>query len=105
MVASSSPSLYEGTDELNFLGTGAEFASKDPVVLAQTAPVASSLKIWLDTGEQDPWVDTLTAIHNSLTDRHIPHEWHLYPGFHGPGYWVQHVPDYLRFYSQTLAGG
>jgi enterochelin esterase-like enzyme len=105
VVASSSPSLYEGTDELNFLGTGAEFASKDPVVLAQTAPVASSLKIWLDTGEQDPWVDTLTTIHNSLTDRQIPHEWHLYPGFHAPGYWVQHVPDYLRFFSQALAGG
>lgn len=105
VVASSSPSLYEGTEELNFLGTGAEFTSKDPVVLAQTAPGAASLKIWLDIGEQDPWVGTLTAIHNSLTDRKIPHEWHLYPGFHGPVYWVQHVPDYLRFYSQALAGG
>ena len=105
MVAASSPSLYEGTEELNFLGTGAEFASKDPVVLAKTAPRAASLKIWLDTGEQDPWVGTLTEIHNSLTDRKIPNEWHLYPGFHGPVYWTQHVPDYLRFYSQALAGG
>ena len=105
VVAASSPSLYEGTEELNFLGTGAEFASKDPVVLAKTAPVAASLKIWLDTGEQDPWVGTLTEIHNSLTDRKIPNEWHLYPGFHGPVYWTQHVPDYLRFYSQALAGG
>lgn len=105
VVAASSPSLYEGTEELNFLGTGAEFTRKDPVVLAQTAPSAASLKIWLDIGEQDPWVGTLTAIHNSLTDREIPHEWHLYPGFHGPVYWVQHVPDYLRFYSQALVGG
>lgn len=35
-----------------------------------------------------------------LEIRHIPHEFHVFPGNHNEEYWSAHTEEYLRFYAQ-----
>jgi len=102
VVVANSPSLYPDDGSLRFLGEGEEFASKDPLSLSLSAPNATALRIWLDVGEEDPWLDRIRQLQDHLQARQIQHDWRLYPGIHGPEYWVQHVPDYLAFCGSTL---
>jgi hypothetical protein len=37
---------------------------------------------------------------NLLTEKGIPHEWHLNPGYHEEAYWSDHVDEYLRWYTR-----
>ena len=104
VVGAHSPSLYPDDNNLKFLGTGAEFASKDPVSLARTAAKLETLHIWIDIGANDPWLEVTTGLHNTLAQRGIAHEWHLNPGYHASEYWAQHAPEYLQFYGHALAG-
>jgi enterochelin esterase-like enzyme len=103
VVGAHSPSLYpEGDEAIAFLGTGEEFAKKDPMSLARTA-TGLSLQIWLDAGDQDPWIDRTTALHQTLKDRGIDHFWNPYSGGHDWHYWEDHVLDYLQFYGHALS--
>ena len=104
VVGAHSPSLYPDDNALNFVGTGAEFASKDPVSLARTAAKLGTLRIWIDVATNDPWVEATTGLHNTLAQRGIAHEWHVDPGRHESAYWAQRVPEYLQFYGHALAG-
>jgi enterochelin esterase-like enzyme len=104
IVGAHSPSLYpEGDDQVAFLGTGDEFATKDPLALARTQDGLGTLQIWLDAGDQDPWIDRTTALHQTLQDRGIDHLWNLYTGGHDWHYWEDHILDYLRFYGHALS--
>lgn len=104
-VLATSPSIYPDNDYLDFLGTGAEFAAKDPVALAENAKIASSLKIWLDIGQDDPWASVTLDLHNVMLHRGIQHEWNFFPGTHRGEYWAEHVSDYLQWFDQNLARG
>jgi enterochelin esterase-like enzyme len=65
-------------------------------------PSDSMPGIFLDIGEKDrpqilssaEWFEQL------LTERNIPHEWYLYPGYHEEAYWRSHIEQYLRWYAQ-----
>ena len=104
VVGAHSPSLYpEGTQAIAFLGTGEEFAKKDPLSLARTANGLDNLQIWLDAGDQDPWSGRIAALHQALKDRGIAHYWNPYPGGHDWRYWEEHVLDYLQFYGHALS--
>ncbi len=35
-----------------------------------------------------------------LTEYNIPHEWHIFTGYHEESYWQSHVEQYLRWYAQ-----
>lgn len=69
--------------------------------LAQIPP-DSMPRIFMDIGEKDrpqilrsaEWFEQL------LTERNIPHEWYLYPGYHEEAYWRSHVEQYIRWYTQ-----
>jgi len=104
VVGAHSSSLYPDHNSLQFLGTDAEFASKDPVSLAKTAGKLDTLRIWIDVATNDPWLEATTGLHNTLTQRGIAHEWHVNPGYHESAYWAQHTPEYLQFYGHALAG-
>ncbi len=104
IVAASSPNFYPDDNNLKFLGTGGEFASKNPLALAATAPGLASLRIWLDVGQTDPWAESVTALHATLQVRGVAHTWNLNPGGHNGAYWALHIPDYLRFYADAFAG-
>jgi enterochelin esterase-like enzyme len=103
VVGAHSPSLRPDDGSLAFLGTGEEFASKDPISLARTQPGLDSLRIWIDSAQEDPWLDRDTLLHQILQDRGIEHIWQVYPGIHEWTYWHEHAIDYLRFYGNALA--
>jgi enterochelin esterase-like enzyme len=102
VVVANSPSLYADDGSLSFLGTGEEYASKDPIALSLRGTQELGLQIWLDVGEDDPWLPRVMELQDTLQERGVKHEWRLYPGVHGPEYWVQHVPDYLGFCGSAL---
>ncbi len=102
VVGAHSPSLREDNSVVPFLGEGAEFAARDPVQLARTRDGLDSLRIWLDIGEADQFYPRAAALHGTLQERGVAHEWHPFPGEHYEGYWIEHTPDYLSFYSRAL---
>lgn len=103
VVGGHSPSLRPDDGSLDFLGRGAEFAAKDPVELAKTSPWLGTLRMWIDTADQDPWLPRDTELHDILVARGIDHIWQVYAGVHEWTYWHEHAVDYVRFYGQALA--
>jgi len=75
-----------------------------PIALARTANFAG-LKIYFDCGNRDDYGFEAGAasLDKVLTGRHIPHEYHLYPGRHDPTYFAEHLPASLRFASESFA--
>lgn len=59
-------------------------------------------RIYMDIGENDrPQIMKSTLwFEGLLTEKGIPHEWHLYPGYHEEAYWEAHVEEYLRWYAE-----
>ncbi len=59
-------------------------------------------RIYMDLGDKDrPQISKSAQwFEGLLTDKGIPHEWHLYPGYHEEAYWESHVEEYLRWYSR-----
>ncbi len=91
---------------------GAIGAHSLPVFWSDTAHIRQWLeaipegqlpRIYLDIGEKDRpailrsamWFEAL------LSEEGIPHEWHLFPGYHDEAYWQAHVEGYLRWYAAT----
>jgi putative tributyrin esterase len=70
----------------------------DPGTIARTANLAR-LKIYFDCGSEDDYgFDAgAEALDKLLTSRHIPHEFHSYPGGHNWAYFAEHLPALLEF--------
>ncbi len=102
VVGAHSPALRPDDGTLAFLGTGVEFARKDPIALARLLPANVALKVWVDTGRDDPWMSRATLLHTILTERGVAHTWNVFPGDHSWTFWRAHVAEYVRFYSQAL---
>jgi enterochelin esterase-like enzyme len=77
-----------------------EDAPKIPRVFQETRP-GDLPRIYIDIGDRDraEIMDSTLWFINLLVQYDIPHEWHLFVGYHDEAYWSQHVPDYLRFYT------
>ncbi len=75
----------------------------NPLVLARTADL-TGLKIYFDCGSEDGYGFYVgaTQLHNELAARHIPHEFHLYPGGHTWEYFSEHLPASLNFQSRAF---
>lgn len=75
----------------------------DPLTIARTADLAG-LKIYFDCGSEDDYgFDSgAEALDQLLAARHIPHEFHLYPGGHDWEYFAQHLPASLQFASHAF---
>jgi enterochelin esterase-like enzyme len=101
VVGAHSPALPAG-GERDFLGTGREFAPRDPISLAQTRPDLNRLSIWIDVGDEDMWLERVEELHEALMTAGIDHEFNVFPGEHWGGYWSEHIPEYLRFYNAAL---
>ena len=65
-------------------------------------PPDSLPRIYLDLGDKDRLQLTRSAkwFEELLTQKDIPHEWHLYPGYHEEAYWQAHLEEYLRWYGE-----
>ncbi len=64
-------------------------------------PPAALPRIYLDIGDKDRLsiMESAVWFENLLNEEGIPHEWHLYPGYHEEAYWEAHVEEYLRWYA------
>jgi enterochelin esterase-like enzyme len=105
VVGAHSPSLRADSSAVPFLGEGAEFAARDPLSLARSVPGLDRLKIWIDIGDEDVFFPRALALHGTLLERGVPHQWEGRPGDHWDGYWVENMPDYISFYHRALNNG
>ncbi|MFN2211809.1 MAG: alpha/beta hydrolase [Anaerolineales bacterium] len=69
----------------------------------EAIPYQSLPRIYMDLGDKDRPQISKSAIwfEELLTEYRIPHEWHLYPGYHEEAYWAEHVEEYLRWYTKN----
>lgn len=65
-------------------------------------PPESLPRIYLDIGNNDRPEILTSAVwfENLLTNRNIPHEWHLFTGYHEEKYWQSHMEQYILWYSE-----
>lgn len=58
-------------------------------------------RIYIDLGDKDrPEIIDVSNWFEELLNQHsIPHEWHLFTGYHTEEYWSAHVEQYLRWYT------
>jgi S-formylglutathione hydrolase FrmB len=75
----------------------------DPLSIARTARLAG-LQIYFDCGSEDDFgfEAGASALDRILSSRHIPHEFHLYPGGHNWVYFAEHLPALLQFHSRIF---
>jgi S-formylglutathione hydrolase FrmB len=75
----------------------------DPLTIARTANLAG-LQIYFDCGSEDDFgFDAgAVALDKMLGSRHIPREFHLYPGGHNWVYVAEHLPALLQFHSRVF---
>ena len=102
VVGGHSPSVRLEPDPALWFLVGQNFWEHNPVWLAQNRDGLDSLAIWLDAGTEDVWLPNVEAVHDALAERGVPHEWHVLPGPHEAEYWMDHLPEYLRFYGGAL---
>ena len=75
-----------------------------PFTLVRDGAPQEALKIYFDCGTEDDFGFNrgAQAFHDLLVSRHIPHEFHLYPGGHDMNYFADHLPESLQFQSKAL---
>jgi enterochelin esterase-like enzyme len=101
VAGAHSPAL-PADGERDFLGTGREFAQRDPIALAGSRRDLNRLSIWIDIGDEDMWLERTDQLHEALESAGVDHEYNVFPGDHWGPYWSEHIPDYLRFYDAAL---
>jgi len=62
-------------------------------------PLDQLPRIWIDAGDQDKELGSITQFESLLSDNEIPHEWHMYNGDHSELYWHAHVAEYIQWYA------
>ncbi len=86
-----------------FFGDAAEYAKRDPMELVYIKmSAARAFALWIDIGNQDPWVPLASRFESELKELRIDHQWHEWPGDHSGSYWSAHLADYLHFYDAAL---
>ncbi len=104
IVGAHSPALHVDDNTFSQIyGTGADFARREPIELAENAPNIESLKIWIDAGQDDPWLERDEMLERNLEERGIAHNWNILDGGHEGDYWIENLPLYLRFYDSALS--
>jgi S-formylglutathione hydrolase FrmB len=75
-----------------------------PFTLVRDDPPPAGLQIYFDCGTEDDYGFNRGAqeFHDLLVSRHIPHEFHLYPGGHDLSYFAEHLPESLEFQSKAF---
>ena len=71
-------------------------------VYLDTIPPEQYPRIYVDVGDKDrpEIMDVSLWFEKLLNEWDVPHEWHLFSGYHEEAYWQAHVETYLRWYAQ-----
>jgi enterochelin esterase-like enzyme len=56
-------------------------------------------RIYMDSGNNDPYLENASDFENMLNNLHLQHTWILGDGDHNNQYWSSHVEEYLRWYA------
>jgi enterochelin esterase-like enzyme len=103
-VGAHSPSIrLEPDSEIWFLA-GDSFLNHDPIWLASNMPAASRITYWLDVGTNDWWRPNIEELYSALVSAGLSVHLNVFAGTHEAEYWIEHVPDYLLFYSSAMVG-
>jgi enterochelin esterase-like enzyme len=76
----------------------------DNVMLRQwtrAIPVDQFQSVYMDIGDQDPYLPSATGFEGLLAQYQVPHAWLINQGVHNENYWRVHVEEYLRWYSRA----
>ena len=75
-----------------------------PFTIVRDNPRPTGLAIYFDCGTEDDFgfYNGAKSFHDLLDSRHIPHEFHLYPGRHDWTYFADHFPASLEFHSRAF---
>lgn len=79
-----------------------------PFVLAkQNRAQMAGLAIYFNCGNADEFGFEKGAaeLHRQLQAEGIKHEFHIYPGNHSASYFLEHLPETLKFHSRAFAAG
>ena len=63
-------------------------------------PPNSWPRVWIDAGDADKDLGSITSFENLFSTYNVVHEWHLFAGDHTEGYWRAHAPAYLQWYVE-----
>lgn len=103
VVGIHSPTLRSRDAAPAYFGDLEYFEAHDPASQLQRHPeTARAIRIWMDVGDQDPWLPVVIQLHEQLLDLGVAHAFHVLPGAHEDDYWTQNVAAYLEFYSRAL---
>jgi len=67
----------------------------------EAIPIETFPRLFLDIGKNTSWLEYTQIFEELLNEAIIPHEWHLYPGFHEDDYWEAHLEQYMRWYVHS----
>ena len=56
-------------------------------------------RIYLDIGDRDYLIESAVWFEGVLNEMNIPHEWHQFAGRHEEAYWMRHLEEYIRWYT------
>jgi S-formylglutathione hydrolase FrmB len=104
-VGGHSPALWEtaGETAAGAFDDAEDFARNDVIAAAQSNPAAfTSQPVWLDAGDQDPFLAGDAAFSDALEAGGAPLTEKTWPGGHDSDYWDSHWGSYLRFYARAL---
>jgi enterochelin esterase-like enzyme len=105
VVGAHSPSIrLEPDSEMWFLSTQS-FLQHDPIWLSRNWAGANQMVYWLDVGADDWWRPNIETLHSALAEAGLNVTWRVFAGTHEADYWIEHVPDYVRFYGENLRAG
>ena len=71
--------------------------------MLKAIPADSTPRIYIDIGDRDRPEIMRVALwfEDLLNQKSIPHEWHLFRGYHSEEYWSAHMEQYLRWYARA----
>jgi enterochelin esterase-like enzyme len=72
------------------------------VKFLDSIPIEEMPRVWIDLGARDEKeiLESANWFETQLAMRNIPHEWHLFSGYHDEKYWRSHIEQYLRWYAE-----
>jgi enterochelin esterase-like enzyme len=73
-----------------------------PYLVVSKADVAETLTININVGQSDIWYANTLALDQQLQNLGIVHGFQVWSGEHNAAFWTDHVPDGLRFYSNSF---
>jgi S-formylglutathione hydrolase FrmB len=104
--------LRAGTPRARLLGSVfgnpidvAHWKQNDPFWLARKNKAENSkLAIYFNCGNDDEYDFEVgaAALDKQLTEEHIKHEYHLYPGNHSASYFGAHIGEVMEFHSKMF---